>query len=122
MRGLKLLTLFLLNTLVLVAPLAGAWIETNSPDWLTQVLNTGRADDGSINNKAASRGAGFTNTEQAQMYANYMATQEERQWNESMYQKYQSYSGQVQQMQEAGLNPAMMYGGSPSAGSVFQFQ
>lgn len=91
---------------------------SNAPDWLTQVLDTGRADDGSINNKAASRGAGFTNTEQAQMYANYMATQEERQWNESMYQKYQSYSGQVEQMKEAGLNPAMMYGGSPSAGSV----
>lgn len=91
---------------------------SNSPDWLTQVLSTGRADDGSIHSKAASRGAGFTNAEQAQMYANYMATQEERQWNESMYQKYQSYSGQVQQMKEAGLNPAMMYGGSPSVGSV----
>lgn len=71
---------------------------SNSPDWLTQVLDTGRADDGSINNKAADRGAGFTNKEQAEMYANYMATQEERQWNESMYQKYQSYSGQVEQM------------------------
>lgn len=91
---------------------------SNSPDWLTQVLDTGRADDGSINNKAAGRGAGFTNKEQAEMYANYMATQEEREWNESMYQKYQSYSGQVEQMKQAGLNPAMMYGGSPSAGAV----
>ena len=42
---------------------------SNSPDWLSQVLGTGRADDGSISSKAANRGAGFTNTEQAQMYA-----------------------------------------------------
>lgn len=91
---------------------------TDSPDWLSQVLGTGRADDGSINNKAAQRGSGFTNKEQAEMYSSYMSTQEERQWNESMYQKYQSYSGQVEQMKAAGLNPAMMFGGSPSAGAV----
>lgn len=31
------------------------------------------------------------------------------------YERYESYPAQVRQMKQAGLNPAMMYGGSPSA-------
>lgn len=48
---------------------------------------------------------------------------EDRAWQEEMYERYQTISAQVRQMQEAGLNPALMYGsgaGSPSAVSSGQ--
>ena len=48
---------------------------------------------------------------------------EDRAWQEEMYERYQTIPAQVRQMQEAGLNPALMYGsgaGSPSAVSSGQ--
>lgn len=48
---------------------------------------------------------------------------EDRAWQEDMYERYQTIPAQVRQMQEAGLNPALMYGqgaGSPSAVSSGQ--
>ena len=48
---------------------------------------------------------------------------EDRAWQEEIYERYQTIPAQVRQMQEAGLNPALMYGsgaGSPSAVSSGQ--
>lgn len=47
------------------------------------------------------------------------AYREDRQWQEDMYNRYQSIPAQVRQMQEAGINPAVMLGGgTPSSGGV----
>lgn len=43
---------------------------------------------------------------------------QQQQWQEDMYNRYQSLPAQVQQMQLAGLNPALMYGSGASVGSV----
>ena len=34
---------------------------------------------------------------------------EDREWQEEMYERYQSIGGQIDQMRAAGINPAMMY-------------
>lgn len=44
-----------------------------------------------------------------------MATQEARQWQEDMYNKYNSPSALVRQYDEAGINPALMFGGQTPA-------
>lgn len=46
----------------------------------------------------------------------------DRQWQEDMYNRYQSLPAQVRQMQEAGLNPALMYGSGVSPQSVSSAQ
>ena len=54
---------------------------------------------------------------QEEMYA------QDRAWQEDMYERYQSIGGQIDQMRENGLNPALMYGqgaSSPSAVSSGQ--
>lgn len=43
---------------------------------------------------------------------------EERAYNEEMYEKYQTIPAQVSQMQDAGLNPALMYGSGASSPSA----
>lgn len=43
---------------------------------------------------------------------------QQQQWQEDMYNRYQSLPAQVRQMRQAGLNPALMYGGGASVGSV----
>lgn len=42
-------------------------------------------------------------------------TREERQWQEDMYNKYNSPSALVRQYKEAGINPALMFGGQTPA-------
>lgn len=44
-----------------------------------------------------------------------MNAREARQWEEDMYNKYNSPSAMVRQYEEAGLNPALMYGNAPIA-------
>lgn len=43
------------------------------------------------------------------------ATRVQRKWSEKMYQKYNSPAALVQQYQDAGINPALMFGQSPIA-------
>lgn len=45
---------------------------------------------------------------------NSAEAQKARDWQEEQYLKYNSPQAMVRQMQEAGLNPALMYGTSPS--------
>lgn len=52
------------------------------------------------------------NAEQAQINRDFQSAeaQKARQWQEDFYTKYQSPQAQVRQYQDAGLNPALMYG------------
>lgn len=79
--------------------------------------------DGNRNSKAIGRGDQFSNTQLAEMQFNHDEAQIDRDWNERMYNMYQSPEAQMRQYQEAGLNPALMYQGGvdingPSGGSA----
>jgi hypothetical protein len=67
--------------------------------------------DGNRNSKAIGRGDQFSNTQLAEMQFNHDEAQVDRDWNERMYNMYQSPEAQMRQYQEAGLNPALMYQG-----------
>ena len=78
---------------------------------------------GMMGAKAIGRGAAFSNTQLAEMQFNHDEAQVDRDWNERMYNMYQSPEAQMRQYQEAGLNPALMYNGGvdingPSGGSA----
>lgn len=82
----------------------------------------GADDDGNRNSKTIGRGGAFSNTQLAEMQFNHDEAQIDRDWNERMYNLYQSPEAQMRQYQEAGLNPALMYNGGvdingPSGGS-----
>ena len=83
----------------------------------------GADDDGNRNSKTIGRGGAFSNTQLAEMQFNHDEAQVDRDWNERMYNLYQSPEAQMRQYQEAGLNPALMYDGGvdingPSGGSA----
>lgn len=83
----------------------------------------GADDDGNRNSKTIGRGGAFSNTQLAEMQFNHDEAQVDRDWNERMYNMYQSPEAQMRQYQEAGLNPALMYNGGvdingPSGGSA----
>lgn len=81
------------------------------PEWLQQYANMGLNSKGEIDSGAIGRGAGFSNTQLAEMRFNHDEADRERQYNEEMYLKYQSPEAQMRQYQAAGLNPALMYEG-----------
>ncbi len=91
--------------------------------WLQQYANLGADSNGGIWSGAIGRGAGFSNTQLAEMQYNHDEAQLDRQFQEDMYNKYQSPEAQMRQYQAAGLNPALMYEGGvdingPSGGSA----
>ena len=49
---------------------------------------------------------------------NSQEAEKARQWQEDMYQKYQSPSAMRSQFEEAGLNPYLVYGNANAAGSM----
>lgn len=78
---------------------------------------------GNRNSKTIGRGGAFSNTQLAEMQFNHDEAQVDRDWNERMYNLYQSPEAQMRQYLEAGLNPALMYDGGvdingPSGGSA----
>ena len=81
------------------------------PEWMQQYANMGLNENGEITSDAIGRGAGFSNTQLAEMQYNHDEADRERQYNEEMYLKYQSPEAQMRQYQDAGLNPALMYEG-----------
>lgn len=89
----------------------------DSPSWIQNMMSTGRDENGNISSKSAKRGGGFTNKEIAASMAEYQQLQEQRSYEEAQWEKRESLQGQVAQAQEAGLNPALMYGSGASAGS-----
>ena len=93
------------------------------PEWLQQYANMGLNSNGEISSDAIGRGKGFSNTQLAEMQYNHDEAQLDRQFQEDMYNKYQSPEAQMRQYQAAGLNPALMYQGGvdingPSGGSA----
>lgn len=63
-------------------------------------------------------GFSFSNVDMLKMQYDINQRDEERAYNEEMYEKYQTIPAQVAQMQEAGLNPALMYGDGASSPSA----
>lgn len=63
-------------------------------------------------------GKGFSNTDRYQFMYELSKIRDERQWQEDMFNQYQSIPAQVRQMQEAGLNPALMYQSGVSPGTM----
>lgn len=93
------------------------------PEWMQQYANMGLDSNGEISSDAIGRGKGFSNTQLAEMQYNHDEAQLDRQFQEDMYNKYQSPEAQMRQYQAAGLNPALMYQGGvdingPSGGSA----
>lgn len=83
----------------------------------------GADSDGNRSSKSIGRGGAFSNTQLAEMQYNHDEAQVDRDWNERMYNLYQSPEAQMRQYQQAGLNPALMYDGGvdingPSGGSA----
>lgn len=67
--------------------------------------------------RARKSGNAFSQTDVAQMQADYLMTQNDRQYQEYLYNTYESPAAMVRQYNEAGLNPAMMYSGGQSFAS-----
>lgn len=93
------------------------------PEWLQKYAGLGLNSNGEISSDAIGRGKGFSNTQLAEMQYNHDEAQLDRDWNERMYNMYQSPEAQMRQYQDAGLNPALMYQGGidingPSGGSA----
>lgn len=83
----------------------------------------GADSDGNRSSKTIGRGGAFSNTQLAEMQYNHDEAQIDRDWNERMYNLYQSPEAQMRQYLDAGLNPALMYDGGvdingPSGGSA----
>ncbi len=92
-------------------------------DMFDKYGSLGADENGNRNSQAIGRGDQFSNTQLAEMQYNHDEAQVDRDWNEQMYQKYQSPEAQMRQYQNAGLNTALMYNGGidingPSGGSA----
>lgn len=75
-------------------------------------LNYGMTEDNIAN------GYVFSNTDFMNMQFELNKINQNQQWQEDMYNKYQSLPAQVAQMRAAGLNPALMYGSGSAGGAV----
>lgn len=64
------------------------------------------------------RGMGFSYTDYAKMKYDYQMWQKNNEYNEQMYNQYQSPAAMMRQYQDAGLNPALMYGGVDGNGNA----
>ena len=85
--------------------------------------NMGADENGVRTSAGNSRGDSFNNTQLAEMQFNHDEAQIDRQWQEDMYNKYQSPEAQMRQYDAAGLNRALAYNGGvdingPSGGSA----
>lgn len=90
---------------------------SNLLNQLTQQNAAGAWVTGAPNSKVRT-GKAFSYTDMMNKQLEYAATQDERAYNEYLYNKYESPAAQVEQYADAGLNPALMYGSSGPTGSV----
>lgn len=75
----------------------------------------GQAQSGSERDRAAGRAFSENEVQEARM--NWMMQQNQREYEQDLYDQRYSFRGQLNQMQQAGLNPALMYGGVGSTAS-----
>lgn len=76
------------------------------------------SQQGESSGKERERGQAFSNVDLARMQYDINMRDDERAYNEAMYEKYQTLQAQVGQMQDAGMNPALMYGSGASSPSA----
>lgn len=84
-------------------------------DYLSQLY---ASQGGNSTSGQREAGFAFSNVDLLKMQYDLNQRDEERAYNEEMYEKYQTLPAQVAQMQEAGLNPALMYGDGASSPSA----
>ena len=84
-------------------------------DYLSQLY---QSQGGNSTSGQREAGFAFSNVDLLKMQYDINQRDEERAYNEEMYEKYQTIPAQVAQMQEAGLNPALMYGDGASSPSA----
>ena len=84
-------------------------------DYLSQLY---ASQGGNTTSGQREAGFGFSNVDLLKMQYDINQRDEERAYNEEMYEKYQTIPAQVEQMKEAGLNPALMYGDGASSPSA----
>lgn len=89
--------------------------EVLTDDYLGQLYES---QGGNTSYKQREEGFGFSNVDLLKMQYDINQRDEERTYNEEMYEKYQTIPAQVAQMQDAGLNPALMYGDGASSPSA----
>lgn len=89
--------------------------EDLTDDYLSQLYES---QGGNTTSGQREAGFGFSNVDLLKMQYDINQRDEERAYNEEMYEKYQTIPAQVAQMQEAGLNPALMYGDGASSPSA----
>ena len=68
-----------------------------------------QAQNGSERDRAAGRNFSENEVQEARM--NWMMQQNQRDYEQELYDQRYSFQGQISQMQQNGLNPALMYGG-----------
>lgn len=88
-----------------------------SDEWLQHIFDFIK-QNGNFDNGMIATGHNFSPTDLWNMQFELNKISDERAWQEDMYNRYQSIPAQVRQMQEAGLNPALMYGSGAQAGSM----
>lgn len=88
-----------------------------SDEWLQHLFEFIQ-QNGNFDNGMIATGHNFSPTDLWNMQFELNKISDERAWQEDMYNRYQSIPAQVRQMQEAGLNPALMYGSGAQAGSM----
>lgn len=81
-------------------------------DAITNPLLKAFMGDGKSTKKERKQGKKFSNVDLMKMQWDYSQAIEERQYNEYLYNQYESPAAQMRQYQSAGLNPALMYGGA----------
>ena len=75
----------------------------------------GQAQSGSERDRAAGRAFSENEVQEARM--NWMMQQNQREYEQDLYDQRYSFRGQINQMQQANLNPALLYGGVGSTAS-----
>lgn len=86
-------------------------------DWSSDYLKGIAQSQGASTKAERKQGVAFSDTDLMKMDYEYKLTQEERAYNEELYNQYQSPAALMRQYQEAGLNPALMYTDGKSIGA-----
>lgn len=89
------------------------FMQNNLGDWLQEASQRAM----SSSKKDRNRGASYSAKEVAEKQYARMETEDERQYQQEFYDRNYSFQGQVNQMQQAGLNPSLMYGQMGSTAS-----